>query len=272
MNDVVWHGLSIEEALARLGGSPAGLSQADADARLARDGGNVLAASEAVRPLAILLRQFRSLLVGLLIAAGLVAGVLGEWLDAGAILAIVALNAAIGFFQEWRAELAIAALRRMTAPHARVRRGGKVRSVAAADLVRGDIVLLEAGDLVPADLRLGAASALRCVEAALTGESEAVEKSPAPLARVDLPLGDRSNLGFMGTSVAAGTGWGVVVATGMSTELGRSPIWSRRRLVTRMRRRRSSGAFRRSDACSSGRASVSCSCSSSPGSCAACRC
>lgn len=221
MSDVAWHGLSVEEALARVESSPAGLADEEVDARRARDGANVLASSAPVRPLAILLRQFRSLLVGLLIVAGLVAGALGEWLDAGAILAIVVLNAALGFFQEWRAELAIAALRRMTAPHARVRRAGRVISVPAADLVRGDVVILDAGDLVPADLRIAVASSLRCTEAALTGESEPVAKTTAALSQLELPLGDRSNLGFMGTSVVAGTGWGVVTATAMATELGR---------------------------------------------------
>jgi Ca2+-transporting ATPase len=155
-----------------------------------------------------------------LILAGLVAAVLGESLDAGAIVAIVVLNAAIGFYPEWRAEQAITALRRMTAPRAKVRRAGRVSSVPAADLVRGDVVILEAGDLVPADLRFAETSSLRCMEAALTGESEPVEKTSAVLSRTDLPLGDRS-IWLPATSVVAGAGWGVVTATAMATELGR---------------------------------------------------
>ncbi len=215
MDAIAWHALSVDETLRRVESSPVGLALEAVSARRARDGPNALRESEAVKPLQILLRQLQSLLVGLLIVAGLVSGLLGEWLDAAVILAIVVLNAAIGFFQEWRAETAIAAQR------AKVRRSGRVSSVPASDLVRGDVVLLEAGDLMPADLRLLEASSLRCVEAALTGESEPVHKTTAPLAGAALPLGDRTNLGFMGTSVAAGAGLGVVVATGMATELGR---------------------------------------------------
>jgi Ca2+-transporting ATPase len=216
-----WHTLGAGEALGRLGSSLAGLPREEVEARRARHGPNVLVEAPRPGPLAIALRQFRSLLVALLLVAAVLAGLLGEWLDGAAILAILLLNAAIGFFQEWRAENAIAALRRMTAPRAKVRRAGAVSSVPAAELVPGDIVLLEAGDLVPADLRLLDASSLRCVEAALTGESEAVDKSLQPLARADLPLGDRSNLAFVGTSAVAGAGSGVVIATGMATELGR---------------------------------------------------
>jgi P-type Ca2+ transporter type 2C len=215
-----WHTLTVEQAFQAVESGPAGLSEGEVAARRARVGANVLADAKPIRMSAILARQFRSLLVGLLVVAGLVAGLLGEWLDASAILAIVVLNALIGFFQEWRAEQSIAALRRLTAPQAKVRRGGVI-SIPAADVVPGDVVLLEAGDLVPADLRLLEASALRCSEASLTGESEPVDKSTDRLPRADLPLGDRVNLAYMGTSIAAGAGAGVVFATAMNTELGR---------------------------------------------------
>jgi Ca2+-transporting ATPase len=221
MNAARWHSTPAPEALARLGSSAEGLGLAEVEARRARHGPNALAEAQPIRPFAILARQFKSLLVGLLIVAALVSSVLGDWVDAGAILAIVVLNAALGFYQEWGAERSLAALRRLTAPQAKVRRAGQVSSVPAADLVPGDIVLLEAGDLVAADLRLLEASSLRCIESALTGESEPVDKTTEALPRADLPLGDRSNLAFMGTAVAAGAGLGVVVATGMTTELGR---------------------------------------------------
>jgi Ca2+-transporting ATPase len=218
---VVWHTLPVEQVLHALGTAPDGLSEPQARASQIRDGANVLAEAKPIRRLTILVRQFQSLLVGLLIAAGAVAGLLGEWIDAAAILAIVVLNALIGFFQEWRAEQSIAALRKLTAPRAKVRRDAHVISIPASEIVPGDIVLLEAGDLVPADLRVLEASALRCSEAALTGESEPVDKSSRALPVAELPLGDRTNLAFMGTSVAAGAGSGVVFATGMHTELGR---------------------------------------------------
>jgi Ca2+-transporting ATPase len=216
-----WHALSEEEVLARLASSRDGLLDEEAARRRQRFGPNALAEAEPVRPLALLLSQFRSLLVLLLVAAGGVSLALREWIDAAAILAIVVLNAAIGFWQEYSAERSIAALRKLTAPRARLRRAGGVRLVPAADVVPGDVVLLEAGDVVPADLRLLESAALRTLEAALTGESEPVDKRAARLERSDVPLADRANQGFMGTSVVAGTALAVVVATGMATELGR---------------------------------------------------
>jgi P-type Ca2+ transporter type 2C len=216
-----WHALGADEALRRLGSSLAGLAREEVEARRARHGTNVLVEAPRPGPFAIALRQFRSLLVGLLVVAAVLAALLGEWIDGAAILTILLLNAAIGFLQEWRAENAIAALRRMTAPRAKVRRAGAVSAVPASELVPGDVVLLEAGDLVPADLRLLEASSLRCVEAALTGESEPIDKTTQPLGGADLPLGDRTNLAFVGTSAAAGAGSGVVTAIGMATELGR---------------------------------------------------
>jgi len=216
-----WHSLSAEETLAKLGSSAGGLSAAEAARRLTADGPNELKEGKRVSPLRILLGQFKSLIVWILIAAGVVSGALGETVDAVAILAIVVLNAVIGFYQEFNAERSIAALKKMTAPQAKVRRDGQVALIAASEIVAGDVLVLEAGDMIAADARLLEAAALKCIESALTGESEAVTKQPATLERSDLPLGDRENMVFMGTSVAAGTGLAVVVGAAMKTELGR---------------------------------------------------
>ena len=207
--------------LAQLGSTATGLSAQEAAQRLAANGPNELKEGKRISPLQIFLGQFKSLIIWILIAAGVISGVLGEVVDAIAILAIVVLNAVIGFYQEFNAEKSIAALKKMTAPQAKVRRDGQVTSIPASGIVAGDILALEAGDLVAADARLLEAASLKCIESALTGESEAVTKQPATLEQGDVPLGDRENMVFMGTSVAAGTGQAVVVATAMNTELGR---------------------------------------------------
>ncbi|MEO8338564.1 MAG: cation-translocating P-type ATPase [Nitrospirota bacterium] len=216
-----WHNWSAEDVLKHLGSSANGLSAQEAAQRLAADGPNELKEGERISALQILLAQFKSLIIWILIAAGVISGLLGQAVDAIAILVIVGLNAAIGFYQEFNAEKSIAALKKMTAPLAKVRREGEVTSIPASGIVAGDILALEAGDVVAADARLLAAASLKCIESALTGESEAVSKQPATLQQGDLPLGDRENMVFMGTSVAAGTGQAVVVATSMKTELGR---------------------------------------------------
>ncbi len=216
-----WHALPAAEALARQGVGSDGLTAAEAGHRLAVHGPNALTEGAPIRPLAILAGQFKSLLVGILIVAAGVSWWLGERTDAIAILAIVVLNAGIGFYQEYGAERAIAALRRMTAPRARVRRAGAILAVPATEVVPGDILLLEAGDRVPADARLLEAANLGCVEAALTGESDAARKRVDPVADAKAPLGDRRSMVHAGTSVATGSGLAVVVATGMATELGR---------------------------------------------------
>ncbi|MEO5954069.1 MAG: cation-translocating P-type ATPase [Nitrospiraceae bacterium] len=216
-----WHNRSAEEVLAQLGSSATGLSATEAGQRLAANGPNELKEGKRISPLLIFLGQFKSLIIWILIAAGIISGLLGEVVDTIAIFAIVALNAVIGFYQEFNAEQSIAALKKMTAPQAKVRRDGKVMAIPALGIVAGDILALEAGDLVAADARLLTAASLTCVESTLTGESEAVSKQPATLAQVEIPLGDRVNMVFMGTSVAAGTGQAVVVATAMKAELGR---------------------------------------------------
>ncbi len=218
-----WHHQESEAVLHDLGSSANGLTAAEAARRLAAHGPNELPDGPRINPWQILLGQFQSFLIWILIAAGVISGVLGEAVDAIAILAIVVLNAAIGFYQEFNAEKSIAALQQMTAPQAKVQRDGQVVLIAASSVVSGDILVLEAGDLVAADARLLAAASLTCIEAPLTGESASVPKQPAALPRGadETPLGDRRNLVFMGTSVAAGTGRAVVVATAGRTELGR---------------------------------------------------
>ena len=216
-----WHNLSTEDVLAQLGSAATGLSAPEAAQRLATNGPNELKEGKRISPLKIFLGQFKSLIIWILIVAGVVSGALGEWVDAIAILAIVVLNAVIGFYQEFSAEKSIAALKKMTTPQAKVWRGGQVAVVPASAIVTGDVLALEAGDLVAADARLLEAASLKCIESALTGESEAVTKKPATLDGADIPLGDRDNMVFMATSVVTGTGKAVVVATAMDTELGR---------------------------------------------------
>jgi len=216
-----WHSQPAEEVLAQVGSSATGLSAQEAAQRLAADGRNELKEGKRISPLQIFLGQFKSLMIWILIAAGGVAGALGDVVDAIAILAIVVLNAVVGFYQEFNAEKSVAALKKMTAAQAKVRRDGQVTSIPASGIVAGDILALEAGDLVAADARLLEVASLKCIESALTGESEAVMKQAATLPKSDVPLGDRENMVFMGTSVAAGTGQAVVVATAMKTELGR---------------------------------------------------
>ncbi|CCE24248.1 HAD-IC family P-type ATPase [Methylotuvimicrobium alcaliphilum] len=216
-----WYSQSAEETLAQLKSSEAGLTVQEAGLRLTANGPNALKEGKRISPLQIIFDQFKSLIIWVLIAAGVVSGLLGEMMDAIAIFAIVVLNAVIGFYQEFKAEQSIAALKKMTAPEAKVLRDGKVTSIPASGIVSGDILALEAGDLIAADARLLEAASLKCIEATLTGELLAVIKRTVTLGQGDIPLADRENMVFMGTSVAMGTGQAVVVATAMQTELGR---------------------------------------------------
>ncbi|MBX3344841.1 MAG: cation-translocating P-type ATPase [Nitrospira sp.] len=199
----------------------AGLSEEEAARRLSAHGRNELPEAPPPSPWHILATQFTSLIVWVLIGAALVSGLLGEWIDAGAILAIVLLNGLLGFLQEYRAEQSLAALRTMAVTYARVVRDGTRLNLSSTELVPGDIIDVEAGDHVPADARLFQAAAFRTQEAALTGESTPVEKLSAALPDSDLPLADQRNMLFMGTTVTGGKGRAVVVATGRVTELGR---------------------------------------------------
>ncbi len=220
---VSWHELDVTETLARQGVDPArGLSEPEAAARRAAYGPNQLVEHGLKSPLRILAEQFTNILVIVLILSAVVSAFVKGPVDAAIIFAIVVLNAALGFVQEYRAEQAMAALKKMAAPLVRVRREGRLRDIAASDLVPGDIILIEAGSAVPADARLVEVANLRVQEAALTGESQPVDKSLEPLhAGPAVPIGDRHNLIFMGTSVSYGRGVAVVVETGMNTELGR---------------------------------------------------
>jgi P-type Ca2+ transporter type 2C len=217
-----WHSRPADGLVAELGSdSRKGLQETEAARRLAADGPNVLPVPAGTGKIRLFLSQFKSLVIGVMIAAGIISGIMGEIVDAAAILIIVLLNGVIGFFQEYNAEQSIAALRKMTAPMAKVLRDGVVRNLPAARLVRGDIIELESGDLVPADARLLEVSGMRCLEAALTGEPEGVNKVSGALPGGELPLGDRLNMVYMGTSVASGAGKAMVIGTGADTEIGR---------------------------------------------------
>lgn len=227
------------EVLARCDGGPTGLASGEAARRLAVSGPNRIVERGSKSPWLILWEQLTAVMMVILIAAAVLSVLTGDHKDAIVILAIVVLNAALGFSQEYRAEKAMAALKRLAVPKVRARRDDQIVEIPAIDLVAGDVVLLEAGNIVPADCRLIESANLRIQESALTGESDAVEKNTAVLAAADLPVGDRKNMGYMGTVVTYGRGVGVVVETGMRTELGRiaEMIQTVRREPTPMQRR-----------------------------------
>ena len=217
-----WHQLDLPSVLRELMTDPvAGLSETEATQRLAGFGRNELAESGIKNPWLILWEQLTALLMIVLIVAAIVSAVLADYKDAAAIGIIVVLNAILGFSQEYRAEKAMAALKKLAVPSVRVRREGEVREIQASLLVPGDIVLLEAGNFVAADCRLLESASLQTQEATLTGESEPIKKTTEAIAQADLPLGDRRNIAYMGTFVTAGRGEAVVTETGMRTELGR---------------------------------------------------
>jgi len=218
---MIWHQEDVKAVLAELDVPNDGLRSEEAGNRLAKFGRNELVEKGRRSLAAMIIDQFRDFMILILIAAAVVSGFLGELADTIAILFIVLLNAVIGVVQEYRAEKAMEALKQMAAPVARVLRDGEVVSIAGSEIVPGDLVLLEAGAIVPADMRLTEAAVLRVEEAALTGESVPVEKHTRVLHEELLPLGDRSNMAFKGTVVTYGRGTGVVVATGMDTELGK---------------------------------------------------
>ncbi|MCK0207038.1 HAD-IC family P-type ATPase [Starkeya koreensis] len=215
-----WHALTHEEVAGRLAVAASGLSVEEAAARLARHGPNALPEPPGRHPLLRFFTQFNSALIYFLLAGAAAALALGHHIDAGVILAVVLINAAVGFVQEGKAEQALRAIRSMIAPHASVMRASRRVSVHAHQLVPGDIVLLEAGDRVPADTRLIRARGMLIDEAILTGESVAAAKREEPAAS-GAPLGDRHSMAFSGTTVAAGQGTGIVVSTGPHTEIGR---------------------------------------------------
>ena len=214
------HTQPVETVLSRLSSSPAGLTGAEAARRLAEYGPNEIGVAEGTSPWTLLLEQFKNVLIVILLVATALSAFLGHGLEAIAIAVIVIFAVLLGFIQEYRAERAIEALRQMAAPTATVLREGQENEVPARELVPGDVILLAAGDKVPGDLRLLEAINLKIDEAALTGESVAVEKHIESLADLDLPVGDRKNMAYAGTAATYGRGRGVVVATGRGTEFG----------------------------------------------------
>ncbi len=217
-----WHTLSADEAAQLLETNrQVGLNSEQVAERIACYGPNVLHEKRRRSPWRMLLDQFTDFMIIVLIGAAIISGIIGDLQDTIAIIVIIILNAVIGFIQEYRAERAMAALKRMSEVNAQVLRDGQVATVNASELVPGDVVLLEAGNVVPADFRLIEAAQLRVDESALTGESVAVEKQIHPLSIVDIPLGDKTCLAYKGTIVTSGRGCGLVVATGMHSELGK---------------------------------------------------
>jgi len=235
-----WYLLSSSKVLSELQTDPlVGLASPEADRRLSASGPNQLTDRGSKSPWLILWEQLTNAMMIILIVAAMVSVAVGDHKDAIVILVIVALNAALGFSQEFRAEKAMAALKRMALPKARVRRDHRVAEISSTALVPGDILLLEAGNIVPADCRVIESANLRIQESMLTGESEASEKHTDGSNTAGVPLADRKNMGYMGTMVTYGRGLGVVVETGMRTELGRiaEMIQAVKREPTPMQRR-----------------------------------
>ena len=216
-----WHRLSIEETFELLDTNPQGLSISDAEEKFLQYGSNELQEGKKKGVAGMLFDQFKDVMILILLAAAIISGIIGDLTDTIVILVIVVLNAVIGFFQEYRAEKAMQALKQMAVTQARVLRGGQSNWLPATALVPGDVILLEAGNAVPADIRIVESVNLKIEEAALTGESHAIDKITHSLETDDLPIGDRSNMAFKGTFVTYGRGTGIVIATGMQTELGR---------------------------------------------------
>lgn len=218
---MIWHQKAVGEILDKLGTSSNGLSTEEAARRLGEYGPNELQEKAKKTPFMMFLDQFRDFMIIVLIIAAIISGFIGDLTDTISIIVIVVLNAVIGFIQEYRAEKAMAALKKMAALSATIIRNGLSETVSASQLVPGDIIVLEAGKVVPADMRVMESAQLKVEEAALTGESEAVEKHANALNDESLPVGDRKNIAYKGTFVTYGRGSGVVVATGMKTELGK---------------------------------------------------
>ncbi|HLF53477.1 cation-translocating P-type ATPase [Flavobacterium sp.] len=215
-----WHLLPLSEITELLNTTPSGIDNVTALKRLSENGKNQIEDKKKKTILQMVLHQLLDFMILILIIAAIISGILGDVTDTIIILAIVVINALVGFIQEYRAEKAMEALKDMAANFARVIRDGKMIDIPASDLVSGDVVVLEAGNIIPADVRFFETHQLKADESALTGESHNVEKNPDELPKADYPLGDRINMGYKGTSVTNGRGLAYVVATGMNTELG----------------------------------------------------
>lgn len=217
-----WHQWSRDELLEQFNVKlEQGLTQEEAERRRTEYGWNELTEGARVSPWLLFINQFKDFMMLVLMGATLISGILGEYLDAVTIIAIIVLNGVLGFVQEFRAERSLRALKELSAPHANVLREGKACHLPARDLVPGDIVNLESGDRIPADLRWLQTNSLDVEESALTGESHAVSKHVNELHECEVPLGDQKNIGFMGTMITRGSGQGIVIRTGMDTEMGK---------------------------------------------------
>ena len=215
-----WHNLEINEVLESTGTTFNGFSSAQASLKLAEFGANELQEKKKKSPFVLFLNQFKDFMILVLIAASIIAGISGDITDAIIILIIVILNAIVGFVQEYRAEKAMDALKKIAALQAQVLRDGKPVSMPSSEIVPGDIVLLEAGNIAPADLRLIETFGLQIDESTLTGESVPSEKTEKRMNEIDLSIGDRKNIAYKSTLVTNGRAKGIVVATGMQTEIG----------------------------------------------------
>src|SRR5262245_4336168 len=220
-DSVAWHAMSQAEVVRQLvTNAEKGLDLSEASARLQKYGPNRLPEGRRRGPFTRFFTHFNNVRVYVLLAAGFTKLMMSLWIDAGVIFAVVVLNALLGFIQEGKAEKALDSIRNMLAPEARTMRSGEIRMIPAEQLVPGDVVLLESGDKIPADLRLIEAKNLRTEEAAITGESVPAEKT-VDAVHVNATVGDRGSMAFSGTMVVSGRATGVVVATGNETELGR---------------------------------------------------
>jgi Ca2+-transporting ATPase len=217
---MTWWQLDIPDVYKNSNSSSAGLLDDSAKSRLTEVGPNELVEKKRKQPFTIFLNQFKDFMIVVLLAAAIVAGIAGDITDTFIIVVIVILNAIVGFVQENKAERAMEALKKISALQAHVIRNGKLITVPSSELVPGDLIELEAGNVVPADVRLVEAHGLRINESALTGESVPVEKTARPILQKELSLGDRLNIAFKSTLVTNGRAKGIVVATGMSTEIG----------------------------------------------------
>lgn len=220
-NTSLFHTKTPEQVLAEFNSTSAGLSTHEVADRLQKYGKNELEEGKSKSLLMKFLEQFKDVMVIILLIAAVISGFMKELADTFIILAVVIINAVLGVLQESKAEKALAALKKMSSPNAKVKRDGEVRVIKSQDLVPGDIVLLEAGDFVPADMRLLEASSLKIEEAALTGESVPVDKSIAVISEADIVIGDRKNMAYSTSTVTYGRGMGIVTGTGMKTEVGK---------------------------------------------------
>ncbi len=216
-----YHALTPGQVIASLGSGDGGLDPGEVERRLQLHGPNTLREAKKRSVILLFFQQFTSLLILILIIAAVISGLFGEWADAIAILIIVLLNGVIGFIQEYRAEKALESLKRMTASHSQVIRGGMSVTVETSGLVPGDCILIAEGDRVPADARLVEVVALEANEATLTGESVPDQKESHIVLDPDTPLSERVNMVYQGTVITHGRGRAIVTATGVKTELGR---------------------------------------------------